>query len=233
MEFAGVYVSALFVGLLGGMHCIGMCGGISSALGFAVDSKSGRKNWPMLIAYNSGRLFSYTLLGLFVGLLSQQLSTHAHHSMSGHGIQLTRIFAGLLLIAMSLYLSGLWYGLRVLEKAGHLVWKRIQVYGKNLLPLSSVPQAFALGILWGWMPCGLIYSALAYSAAQSNFLVSGGTMFFFGVGTLPAVLASGIFAVKIKQILQKKNLRQVFALALFVFGVWTLWGGLGLGLPHN
>jgi len=231
VEFAGVYISALFVGLLGGMHCIGMCGGISSALGFALDSNSSRSKWPILFGYNAGRLFSYTLLGVFVGLLSQQISSHADHAMSGHDIKLARILAGLLLIAMSLYLSGLWYGLRLLEKMGHLLWKRIQVYGKKLLPVNTLYKAFALGMLWGWLPCGLIYSALAYSAAQSNFLVSGATMFFFGLGTLPAILASGIFALKIKQILQKKNLRLVFALALFVFGLWTLWGGLGLS--HN
>ncbi|GAB1265000.1 sulfite exporter TauE/SafE family protein [Aurantivibrio infirmus] len=228
MEFIVIYMSAFGIGLLGGMHCIGMCGGISSALGFALESNSRWKRLSILLSYNIGRLFTYSLLGFFVGYASHQISTHAHHEIMPHDIKLARIIAGFLLIAMSLYLAGWWYGLRWLEKIGQLFWKRIQPFAQKLLPVKNFPQAFALGILWGWLPCGLIYSALAYSATQNHPLVSAATMLSFGLGTLPAVLTSGIFAVKIKQLLQKKNLRFVFAGFLFVFGLWTIRGGL----PH-
>lgn len=211
------YVSALIIGFLGGGHCIGMCGGIMAALSFSVPATEPARRWRILLSYNLGRIASYTLIGAIAGGLGYQIST-------GHGLSVLRIIAGLLLIAMGLYLANWWRGLTYLEKAGGVVWKRIQPYGSRLMPVKSSGSALLLGGLWGWLPCGLVYTALAYALSQATIAGAAGVMLAFGLGTLPAVLASGVFAERIKAVMQLKGLRTVIALLVILFGAWTLWG---------
>lgn len=222
MEWFWVYASALGLGFLGGAHCIGMCGGIMAALSFAVPNQSKAQRWKILLAYNAGRISSYVLIALLAGALVQL-------SAGGHGLSLLRIVAGALLIAMGLYLAGWWRGLTYLEKGGSYLWRYIQPLGKKLMPVKTVPQALLLGAVWGWLPCGLIYSALAFSAAQSasgGAVQSAAIMLAFGLGTLPAVLASGVLAERIKNWMQNRNIRTLFALSIIAFGCWTVYATL-------
>ncbi|GAA5315589.1 MAG: sulfite exporter TauE/SafE family protein [Candidatus Pelagadaptatus aseana] len=220
LPFLMPFVSAFLVGLLGGMHCIGMCGGIMAALSFSIPEAERGKRWRILLSYNIGRIASYGLIGLLAGLLSLQLS-------GGHDLSAMRVIAGLLLIAMGLYLAGWWQGLTYLEKLGGLLWRYVQPLGKRLMPVKNTGQGMLLGMIWGWLPCGLVYTALAYGMAQGNPAGSMGVMLAFGLGTLPTVLASGLFAEKLKHIIQKKALRTFMALLIIAFGVWTIW------VPYN
>lgn len=210
------YASAFLVGLLGGMHCIGMCGGIMAALSFSIPEEERERRWRILLSYNLGRIGSYGLIGLLAGFLTLQLS-------GGHGLSVMRIVAGLLLIAMGLYLANWWRGLTYLEKVGGLLWRYIQPLGKSLMPVKGPGQGLLLGMIWGWLPCGLVYTALAYGMAQASPIGSAGVMLAFGLGTLPTVLASGVFAEKLKSIIQKQALRTIMALLIIAFGFWTLW----------
>lgn len=210
------YLSAFMIGLLGGMHCIGMCGGIMGALSFSIPQEQAGRRLKILLSYNLGRIVSYGLIGLLAGALSYQLS-------GGHGLSVLRIVAGLLLIAMGLYLANWWRGLTYLEKLGSVLWRRIQPLGKALMPVQHSGQALLLGGIWGWLPCGLVYTALAYATAQAHPVGAMGVMLAFGLGTLPMVLASGVFAERIKHLLQMSSLRAVLALFIIAFGIWTLW----------
>lgn len=213
------YTAAFVVGLLGGAHCIGMCGGIMNALAFAVPEpqRSLRKVMPVLLLYNFGRITSYTLAGAAVGLLGSYLQ----HAGSAVGPAL-RIIAGLILIAMGLYLAGWWRGLTYLEKLGSYFWRYLQPIGQRLMPVTRPPQALFLGFIWGWLPCGLVYSALTLSATSSHWQQSALIMFSFGLGTLPAMILTGVFANRVKNWIQKTAVRNIAALFIIGFGIWTI-----------
>jgi sulfite exporter TauE/SafE len=205
--------SALVLGLMGGVHCIGMCGGISSALGLTDASRQPQK----LLAYNLGRIFSYTLMGSFAGLAAGLLQEQ--WQVFG---RVMRLSANLLLILMGLYLANWWMGLTRLEQLGNRLWKKVQPLGRHLLPVEHSGQAFGLGMLWGWLPCGLIYSALLWAATAGSAYQSGLLMLAFGLGTLPAMLATGLFAQQLRQQLQRKWLRVIAGLLIIAFGVYSL-----------
>jgi uncharacterized protein len=223
------YIAALGLGFFGGVHCIGMCGGIMAALSFAADSSAHgqpqRRRFSLLLCYNLGRLFSYSLMGALVGVLGHFLHAVLGFNIVGlhtTGLNVPRVIAGILLIAMGLYLANWWRGLSYLERAGQRLWRYIQPLGKRLLPVVTAQQALLLGSLWGWLPCGLVYSALAYAATAVNPLSAALIMFMFGLGTLPAVFASGLLAGRIKALMLQRQVRLLFACSIMVFGVWTL-----------
>lgn len=207
--------TAFALGLLSSAHCIGMCGGIMGALTLAIPERARARRTALLFSYNLGRILSYTLMAVLLGLLAGVLEP------LGAGPWL-RVLAGGLLIAMGLYLGNWWRGLTWLERGGARLWHFIQPLGKSLMPVTRAPQALLLGGLWGWLPCGLVYTALVYAMTQAHPLAAGAVMFAFGVGTLPAVLATGLAAQRLSGWLRRPRLRWSFALLIILFGVWTL-----------
>ena len=215
--------AALLLGLLGGGHCIGMCGGIGAALAFALGPRcSTLRRHLLLVLYSCGRISSYVLMGALAGGVLQLGS-------AGGALPVARIAAGVLLVVTGLALAGWSQALGLIERAGGVVWRRLQGIAARLGPPDRAPVALAAGALWGWLPCGLVYGALAWSgaagggsAARSAVLMLG-----FGIGTLPAVLASGVLADRLRALLQRRGLRLVAALCLCAFGVWTAVAALG------
>lgn len=211
--------AAFLIGLLGSTHCVGMCGGIMGALSYAVppEKRNSRKLFTLLLSYNIGRIFSYTLAGAIIGssswLLAEQFPSLGN---------VLRIIAALMLIAMGLYLANWWSGLRHLERAGNSVWKHIQPHLSALMPVSTIWKALLVGSLWGWIPCGLIYSTLTWAATAGNWQQSALIMLSFGLGTLPAVLATGLFLENIKKLIQKRGIRISAGVLIILFGIWTL-----------
>ena len=205
-------VAMLGIGLLGTGHCFAMCGGITSALGFASEKGGSR----YIVAYNLGRVVSYACAGGVVASLGYASANYLAMAPVLRGI------AGLLLIAMGLTMAGWWRGLSYLEMAGAFLWRRLQPIGQRLLPVRSFPSAILLGLVWGWLPCGLVYTALAYAATAETPLQGMAQMAAFGCGTLPAVLLGGLSIGKLGEVLRSQNFRWVFALLLMAYGVWTL-----------
>lgn len=208
-------LAAFSIGILGGAHCVGMCGGIIGALTMSVSAEQYRQRFFLIVFYNLGRISSYLLIAwVFYQLI---------HSLQNYfALQFMRYVAGVLLIAMGLYLANWWRGLIYLEKAGSYLWRFIQPFSRSLLPVTSSSQAFLLGVIWGWLPCGLIYSALAYAVTANTSFNAVLIMLAFAVGTLPAVLASGLLAERLLMLVKKSVVRQSFALLIIVFGMWTL-----------
>lgn len=206
-------ISAFLVGLLGGGHCVGMCGGIVGAATITLPGQ--RPQLPFLFAYNTGRIASYTMAGVLAGLIG------ASGFFLDHVLPVEKILyalASLMLVVLGLYLAGWWQGVLVLERAGGALWKRLQPLSKKLLPLRSTPQAIALGLVWGWLPCGLVYSVLVAAMATSSALHGGMLMLAFGLGTLPTLLAMGLAAVRLKRFLQNLWVRRVSGLLVLGFG---------------
>lgn len=175
--------AALLAGLIGSVHCVAMCGGI--ATGFAPFGGDRRTAWQVALTTNLGRIAGYVLAGVIAGGM-------------GHGLVAVfrleplmfalRALAGLVLILVALRALGLAGRFRVLGAAGELLWKMVRPLQSRLLPASSFPRRFGLGMIWGWMPCGLSGTLLTVAWLQATALGGGAIMAAFGLGTLPAML---------------------------------------------
>lgn len=220
MNNALSFTSAVIIGLVGAVHCLGMCGGIIGALSQMpqLPSRKLGARLSVLLLYNAGRIFSYTLAGIVVGLFGMGLEKSLADIAP-----ILRIFAGAMMLAMGLYISGWWSGLRLLENLGNrLLWKRLLPLGKGLTPLRHVWQALLLGMLWGWLPCGLVYSTLSLALVWADWQQSALIMLGFGLGTLPAMLLSGSVAQQFKPKLQQTSTRRLAAVVVIGFGLWTM-----------
>ncbi|WP_213877670.1 sulfite exporter TauE/SafE family protein [Pseudomonas sp. dw_358] len=220
IEFAPLLTSALVLGLLGGGHCLGMCGGLMGALTLAIPAEQRQRRWRLLLAYNLGRVASYVLAGLLLGSAGWAVA-------NSPAAMLLRVVAALLLIAMGLYLAGWWSGLTRIESLGRGLWRHLQPLGRRILPVTSLPRALLLGALWGWLPCGLVYSSLLWAASQGNAWHSAALMLAFGIGTWPVLIATGLAAERTRAVLQRRGVRQVGGVLVMLFGLWTLPG------PHQ
>lgn len=212
--------SALILGLLGGGHCLGMCGGLMGALTLAIPPEQRGRRLRLLLAYNLGRILSYACAGLLLGLAGWAVA-------SSPAALALRVVAALLLVAMGLYLAGWWSGLTRIEALGRGLWRHIQPVASRLLPVSSLPRALLLGALWGWLPCGLVYSTLLWAASQGNAGYSAALMLAFGVGTWPVLLATGLAAERVNILLRHRSVRVAGGVLVMLFGIWTLPG------PHQ
>jgi hypothetical protein len=219
------------VGLLGSTHCIGMCGGIVGALTMGLPEATRRssiKLLPYLLAYNIGRLFSYSLAGLIVGLLSSSVSGVFQIGRFPVG----GIVGGVFMVALGIYIAGWWQTMAPLERLGSYFWRLIEPFGRRFIPVKSIAQALGLGMLWGWLPCGLVYSTLALAATSGDAIRSASLMLAFGVGTLPMLLAMGGFAEKLSYFTRNKWTRYTAGILLIAFGAMILTKALGGAHQH-
>ena len=215
-------IEAFFIGLVTGLfgsaHCLGMCGGIIAATESIVVKKSNKGNWfSRILTYNVGRITSYTLLGLIAGFAGLGLGVW----YTGLILPL-RLLAGFMMIAMGCYIAGWWFGLRRLEQLASRLFKPMQNKFSNSLNSKSYQGRFIAGLLWGYLPCGLVYSALSLSLAKANPLDSAILMFAFGLGTLPAVFLGGAFHQTLAQWLRLSRVRQGAGMMIIIAGIWTL-----------
>ena len=207
-------LSAAVIGWLGGVHCLGMCGGIVSALALSAP-QAGRAK--ILVAYNLGRCLTYVLLGLTVGLLGQ-LGTQT----LGIAPNLLYALANMLLVGMGLYLLGIPWLIRPLEQAGQNLWRRIEPVSRRLFPVNTVPRALGVGLLWGFLPCGLVYSALATAFALGSAGQGGLWMAAFALGTLPNLLLAGWLGAQTLQQIRNSAWRWLGGLLVAGWGVYGL-----------
>ncbi len=232
-----VVTTAFLLGLAGSAHCMGMCGGIAGALGLATD-KQRYARWVIVLAYNIGRTVSYVFICLlFFTLLHGLLHVAESQLPVAQHFFYLRVIAGLLMVAMGMYLAQWWMGLTYLERIGQYVWRYIQPMGQTLFPVNSPGKALMLGMVWGWLPCGLVYSALAYAVVQPTAGLAATTMLAFALGTVPAMLATGVAASQFLPIVQRPAVRRWLGIIVIAFGLWTacvaLYHGLAPGHQHS
>ncbi|RUM94112.1 MAG: sulfite exporter TauE/SafE family protein [Thiothrix sp.] len=220
------WLSAFLVGFLGGVHCFGMCGGIVTALSLGVREDIREHQQKLLwlqLAYNLGRIISYTTAGLIAGTLG-----FFAHDLSGMqevriGLQL---IAAVIMIALGLYLGGWWFGLLKVEQMGSGLWRYVEPLGRKLIPVQTMGGALGLGLVWGWLPCGLIYSVLIWALAVADPAEGALLMLSFGLGTLPNLLLMGVFAAQVGRYLQKAWLRKMAGMLVVVFGAWQIYDAI-------
>ncbi|MFC5549056.1 sulfite exporter TauE/SafE family protein [Massilia aerilata] len=232
------------VGLLGSVHCAGMCGGIVGALSLAPSRGQAvpvtvrlvppaRPALLNVLAYNAGRIGSYMLAGALAGGVGQgagALSRLPALQAGGYWM------ANLMLALLGLYLMDVWRGLARLEQGGQILWRRVQPLLRHVRPSNGSAfgpaRMLAAGALWGWLPCGMVYSVLLTAMLSGSALGGALAMLAFGLGTLPMLLGLGLLGARLRAGLRLRGVRLACGALVLGFGLLGLARAAG-GLPHS
>jgi sulfite exporter TauE/SafE len=216
-ELLPVLSAALLAGLLGSAHCLGMCAGISGLFAVNANVAAVREQLPLAITYNFGRVLSYVLLGIIVASFGSVVVKASPSLASG-----IRILSGIIIVLVGLKVA---FDLRLLnpiERMGATLWARIAPAAKRLVPVTNLPRALGLGLVWGWLPCGLVYSVLLIAATSAEPAGGAMIMLAFGIGTMPAMLMTGLGAAQFANALRKKGARVGLGLLIACLGILTI-----------
>jgi hypothetical protein len=241
----GIALLPIFVvGLLGSVHCAGMCGGIVGALSLAppsgrmvpvhvVPTVSARPALANVLAYNVGRIGSYMLAGALAGGIGAGAGSLARlPALQAGGYWM----ANLMLVLLGLYLMDAWRGLARLEQGGQLLWRRVQPLLRRLRPVPGIAfgpdRMLAAGALWGWLPCGMVYSVLVTAMLSGSATGGAQVMLAFGLGTLPMLLGLGLLGARVRACLRVRGVRVACGALVLGFGLLGLVRAAG-GLPHG
>jgi sulfite exporter TauE/SafE len=215
-------VAMLAAGLASGVHCVGMCGGIVAAFdnaGARTIPIREKTDWARRIAFNLGRLSTYAAAGTLAGALGA--GVYASGALPAQ--QTLQVVTNLVLILIGLYLAGAGRLFARVEALGLPLWRRIQPSAARLLAARTLPRAYAAGLAWGWLPCGMVYAALAAAAFAGGAGRGALGMAAFGLGTLPFLLAAGWIAARLRR------WRFAAGVAVLGFGVYGLAGAQAVG----
>jgi sulfite exporter TauE/SafE len=196
-----VWVTAFLAGLLGSGHCFGMCGGIAGSLG-ALAGRSSRSMALPALQFNVGRMLGYAVLG----------------ALAGGMVGATALMV--LLIGLRFLLD--WRGLDVIERGGAGLWRRIQPFAARASQRHDWIGRLGLGICWGFLPCGLVYTVLMTAASAGNAAGGASAMLAFGLGTLPAMLGLTVAAPALSAFLGDRVVRRIVGFGLIVLAIWML-----------
>ena len=254
---SGVSLFPVFlVGLAGSVHCAGMCGGIVGALSlprapalaaqapaFPVPVRtvaaSAGASLTCVGAYNAGRIASYMTAGALAGGLAGGAASLAALPAVQAGLYWA---ANLMLVALGLFLLDAWRGLARVEQAGQALWRRLAPLLRRMNGVGTSgartggARMFALGALWGWLPCGMVYSVLVTAMLSGSALDGAGVMLAFGLGTLPMLAALGLAGGRLRALMARRGVRLCCGFAILAFGILGLAraaGGLPAGWMHG
>lgn len=204
--------AAFAAGLLGGVHCAGMCGGIFGTLALEARGPAIARQ----LAYNAGRIGSYVVAGSVAGFAGSLAYAGGTWIAAQSAMFLV---ANVVMILLGLYIAGWGRAVLRLEAAGLPLWRRIQPLARRLLPIDSTSKALGAGAAWGWIPCGLVYSMLVLAAASGSAANGAIVMAAFGLGTLPNLLAAGLAAQRLTALRRAPWIRRGAGLLVVALGV--------------
>ncbi|MCF7970463.1 MAG: sulfite exporter TauE/SafE family protein [Methylococcaceae bacterium] len=213
---------AFVIGLFSSLHCVSMCGSIIGTLSFSLKPEVRSNKTKMatfIFSYNLGRIFSYMLAGLAIGLIESIVTMPLGEA---HGHQALKLISALIITGAGFYIAGWFPSFAYIEKTGSRFWKTIEPYGRKLIPVATLKQAFLFGMVWGWIPCGLVYTALALAATSGDIVTSGLAMLAFGLGTLPAVIGTGLVSSFISRISSLRTTKQIIGMLLVLVAIISL-----------
>ncbi len=207
--------AAIITGLLGSAHCFGMCGGISGLFAVTTRVAPNRKQFPKAVAYNLGRVLTYAFLGVTVAVAGSAAVNWLPRLAAP-----MRLASGLLIILVGLQVAFGWRILTFVETAGTRLWHKVAPAAKGLVPVETLVQALGLGLIWGLLPCGLVYSVLLIAATTAEPASGGMVMIAFGLGTMPAMIATGISAAKLAKFMSRRRIGA--GLLIVLLGIATI-----------
>lgn len=212
--------AGFMMGLLGSPHCLGMCGGIVSAFGISMQGISPQKKAWLIAVYHMGRLISYMTLGVIASILGATVLSPLM------GNTMPRILLGFAIIFASLLMLGLPI-LKNIEKLGLGLWAKLAPVRAKVFPLNTLPKAMGAGLLWGFLPCGLVYGAvgvaIATGANGESTSIANGMLFMlaFGLGTLPMLIATQSVVELLQNIIKKFSLRKASGVLMLISGLFV------------
>ncbi len=209
IAFNTSYLVAFIMGVFSSVHCIGMCGSIIGTLTLSLSSNirnNQKRLFFFVLIYNIGRISSYTLAGAIVGSLGALFNLPI---TDGQGNRILQLFSATIMICAGFYIAGWFPHFAYIEKLGSRFWRLIEPFGRQLIPIKTHLHALLFGMIWGWLPCGLVYAALTLSASAGNVLKSSLTMLAFGLGTLPAVIGVGIMTSILTKLSRIRHFKQI------------------------
>lgn len=221
----GLLLAMLVAGLASGVHCLGMCGGIVAAFGarrtipVRAAPAARRPGIAQQLAFNAGRITSYAAGGALAGFAGEAAITMAGALPAQTALY---VLANLMLVLAGLYLAGAGWILRRLETLGAPLWRRLQPLAGRMMGAGTPGHVYAAGLLWGWLPCGLVYGALAAAAFAGSPGAGAAAMLAFGLGTLPNLLAAGLIAERLRGWLEHRGARLAAGALVLGFGVFGL-----------
>jgi len=227
------FISAFFVGLFSTLHCVGMCGGIIGALTFSLPEQIRNNRWrliPYVSVYNFGRISSYCLAGALAGSLGDNITGLAPQ----YGHLVLQLFASVLMVGIGLYIAGWFPAFVKIEHLGKPIWKKLEPISQKLIPVKNLTHAYLFGLIWGWLPCGLVYTALIWSSTAGTAKDGALLMLAFGAGTLPTVMIAGILTGWFVRLSRSAYIRPLVGLTIIIMALVT--GYLALqhvGVPHS
>ncbi|HEY3487049.1 MAG TPA: sulfite exporter TauE/SafE family protein [Gammaproteobacteria bacterium] len=210
-------VAAFILGLSSAPHCIGMCGGIAGAMNTSPDRPLYPRAvlWRYSLLQNTGRIFSYTLMGSAFAFLGAPIFGLEYANAA-------RVVTGVIFIILGIHFAFDWQGIRRVERIGQPLWRLVAPHAKKLLPVGTSQGSFLLGMTWGLLPCGLVYTMLLLAASSMDVSQSAITMLAFGSGTLPAMFAFSWFSLGGRNWLRFRGWRRVVGLCTFFLGLWVI-----------
>lgn len=215
-------IVAFWMGLLGGVHCFAMCGGLVGILSGNLSNNIKENSSKIMLyhlAYNLGRIGSYVLMGLAFAVFSSVLNGQLHISLFEQSL---RIFSAVVVIFVGFFILGWRAAIAKIERLGQGFWQKLQPIGRRLLPIKNLSGAYFFGLLWGGIPCGLVYGALSLTLGASSIAEGGLIMLAFGIGTLPALLAMAGFATSLVRFFQHTLIRKMSGIIIILLGFWSL-----------
>lgn len=219
--------AALLMGFFGSPHCLGMCGGLVTAFGLSMKDVSPAKKRALVATYHVGRLTSYATLGLVAGLIGL---TVLEPLMQGNSVP--RILLGLVLVFVGVTMLGAPF-LTKLERFGMRFWQYLSPLRQKVFPLNTFPRALTAGLLWGFLPCGLVYGALLIAVVAHNPLSGAALMFTFGLGTIPMLVATHETVGWLRDKIGRFRLRQLNGAVMVLSGMAVAFVPIAMSTMHG
>lgn len=221
-----LFLAAFSMGLFGSPHCLGMCGGIVTAFGLSMQHVSDSKKNGLILTYHLGRLISYALLGLIASLVGVAIFQSIMSNSA------PRIVLGAVLVLIGLAMLGLPL-FNQLEKFGMRFWQSLAPIRKKVFPIDSFGKALFAGLLWGFLPCGLVYGALMMAIAGNNIATGAALMFVFGLGTMPMLIATQKTVGMLQSSIKNFRLRQINGVIMMLSGLAVIFIPMMMHHNHN
>lgn len=221
-----LFLAAFSMGLFGSPHCLGMCGGIVTAFGLSMQHVSDSKKNGLILTYHLGRLISYSLLGLIASVVGVAIFQSIMSNSA------PRIVLGAVLVLIGLAMLGLPL-FNQLEKVGMRFWQSLAPIRKKVFPIDTFGKALFAGLLWGFLPCGLVYGALMMAIAGNDIATGAALMFVFGLGTMPMLIATQKTVGMLQSSIKNFRLRQINAVIMMLSGLAVIFIPMMMHHNHN
>lgn len=209
-------LTALLMGLTGSAHCLTMCGSLSVALGFSIPKH--KSFWLYALFVSFGRVFGYGVIGLTANVIAQSILV----ASNGHILYLS-ILSGVLMIGIGLHISGLSSVIVRIEVIGRFIDKALTPIKQKIMPIDSLGKCLLYGLLWGFLPCGLVYTALSLALVSPTPGAAFGVMVVFGFTTIPAVVGMTIFSRQLTKIFNNQIIKLLLGAIISCVGLFQIY----------